>query len=85
MAGKLGKLVSPGNWGNWSHRETGEAGLTGELGKLVSQENWGNWFRSETGVTGFAGELGKLVSQGNLFLVTLAKIFVIILVVKQIT
>ena len=37
-----------------------------------------NWFRRETG---FAG---KLVSQ-NLFLVTLAKIFIIILVVKQIT
>ena len=28
---------------------------------------------------------GKLVSQGNLFLVTLAEIFIIILVVKQIT
>ena len=46
--------------------------------------NWfcrsqGNWFGRETGLA------GKLVWQGNLFLVTLAKIFIIILVVKQIT
>ena len=32
-----------------------------------------------------AGFAGKLVSQGSWFLVTLAKIFVIILMVKQIT
>ena len=37
-----------------------------------------NWFWE----TGFAGEL---VSQGNWLLVTLAKIFILILVVKQIT
>ena len=56
--------------GNWFRRATGFAG------ERVSQ---GNGFRRGTG---FAGEL---VSQGNLFLVTLAKIFVIILMVKQIT
>ena len=46
--------------------------------------NWfgrlqGNWCRRKTGLA------GKLVSQGNWFLVTLAKIFFIILMVKQIT
>ena len=45
-------------------------------GKLVWQ---GNWFGRETGLA------GKLVWQGNFFLVTLANIFVIILVVKEIT
>ena len=39
-------------------------------------------FRGVGAVTGFVGEL---VLRGNLFLVTLAKIFIIILVVKQIT
>ena len=67
-------------------RETGFAG--------------GNWFRRRKlvsqGETGFAGgncfHRGKLLSQGetgyaggNLFLITLAKIFIIILVVKKIT
>ena len=51
----------------------GEAGLAG---KLVWR---GSWFGGEAGLA------GKLVWRGNLFLVTLAKIFVIILVVKQIT
>ena len=50
-----------------------EAGLAG---KLVWR---GSWFGGEAGLA------GKLVWRGNLFLVTLAKIFVIILVVKQIT
>ena len=36
-------------------------------------------FRRESGLT------GKVVWRGNLFLVTLAKIFVIVLMVKQIT
>ena len=61
--------------------------------------NWfcrlqGNWFRRETGLAGkpvwqgnrFGRETGlaeKPVWQGNCFLVTLAKIFIIILVVKQ--
>ena len=49
---------------------------TGSAGKLVSQ---GNWCRRETGVA------GKLVAQGNWFFVTLANIFVIILMMKQIT
>ena len=49
----------------------GETSFAG--GKLVSRG--GNWFRG--GDPGFAG--------GNWFLVTLAKIFVIILMVKQIT
>ena len=39
----------------------------------------GTWFYRETGFT------GKLVLQGNLCLVNLAKIFFIILVVKQVT
>ena len=70
--------------GNWCRRETGVAG------KLMSR---GNWCRRETGVAGklisqenwFPGFAVTLVSQGHLFLVTLAKIFVIILVEKQIT
>ena len=85
---KLNKL----NWfcrsqGNWFGRETGLAGKlvwqgnwfgreTGLAGKLVWQ---GNWFGRETGLA------GKLVWQGNWFLVTLAKTFIIILAVKQIT
>ena len=78
------KLVSQGNWlrretgfkgklaskGNWLRRETGFEG------KLASQ---GNWLHRETG---FAG---KMALQENLFFVTLAKMFIIILVVKQIT
>ena len=56
--------------GNWSRRETGLAG------ELVSR---GNWSRGEIGLA------GKLVSQVNLFFVTLGKIFINILVVKQIT
>ena len=43
----------------------------------VSRGGWG-----VGAVTGF---VGGLVLRGNLFLVTLAKIFIIILVVKQIT
>ena len=42
-------------------------------------------FRGEAGFAGKLVLLGKLVSQGNWFLITLDKIFVIILVVKQIT
>ena len=78
--GFAGKLVSQGIW---FRRETGSTG------KLVTQ---GNWLRRKAGFarklvrlrteTGFAG---KLVSQGNWFLVTLAKIFITILVVKGIT
>ena len=47
--------------------------------KLTSVVWRGDWFGGETGLA------GRLVSQGNCFLVTLAKIFIIILVVKQIT
>ena len=77
-----GKLISQGETGsgggNWFRR-----------GKLVSEGetgfgggSWlGNWFRKGKlvlqGETSFAG--------GNWFLITLAKIFIIILVVKQIT
>ena len=49
---------------------------TGFAGKLVSQ---GQWLRKETGLA------EKLASQGNWFLVTVAKIFITILVVKEIT
>ena len=79
-----GKLVWQGSWFG------GEAGL---VGKLVWR---GSWFGGEAGLAGklvwrrswFGGEAGfggKLVSWGSWFLVTLAKIFVIILMVKQIT
>ena len=37
----------------------------------------GNWFCGEIGF------VGKLVPHGNLFLVNLAKIFIMVLVVKQ--
>ena len=68
----------------------GESGLAG---KLVWR---GNRFGGETGLVGkpvwrgnrFGGETGlagKPVWRGNSFFVTLAKIFVIILVVKQLT
>ena len=57
-------------------REDWFGGKTGLAGKLVWR---GDWFGGETGLA------GRLVSQGNCFLVTLAKIFIIILVVKQIT
>ena len=46
--------------------------------KLTSVSQ-GSWFRRA------AGFAGQLVSQGSWFLDTLAKIFIIILVVKQIT
>ena len=83
-AGCAGNLAARENWVRWK---------TGCTGKLVALQNWLRW------KTGCAGKLvvlanrlrretgcaGKLVAQGNLFLVTLAKIFVIILVVKQIT
>ena len=63
------------NWfcrlqGKWFGRESGL------VGKVVWQ---GKWFGRESGLA------GKLVWQGNWFLDTLAQIFIIILVVKQIT
>ena len=64
------KLTSVVWRGDWFGGETGLAG------RLVWR---GDWFGGETGLA------GRLVSQGNCFLVTLAKIFIIILVVKQIT
>ena len=45
----------------------------------VSDVSQGEWFGGDSGLT------GKVVWRGNLFLVTLAKIFVIVLMVKQIT
>ena len=56
--------------GSWFRRAAGFAG------QLVSRGSW--FYRG-------AGFAGKLVSQGSWFLDTLAKIFIIILVVKQIT
>ena len=51
-------------------------------GGLVSP---GGWFRRWAGFVGKLVLLAKLISRGNWFLVTFAKIFIIILVVKQIT
>ena len=62
-------------------------GDTGWVGVLVGR---GHWLGGDTGWVGTLvgrdmGLAGTLVSQGNFFLVTFAKIFVILLVAKQIT
>ena len=56
--------------GKWFRRGSGFAG------EMVSQ---GKWYRRGNGLA------GEVVSQGKWFLVTLANIFVIIIVEKQIT
>ena len=90
-----GGLVWPGHWlgGNtgWAGALVGRGhwlgGGAGWAGALVG---WGHWLDGDTGWAGAlvgrdTGLAGTLVSQGNFFLVTFAKIFVILLVAKQIT